>query len=342
MCVVGVCLVLRALDLAAWAQTGGAAPDGKAPSQAPPTPKQQQAAQERIAQWIRELDDDRYVVREAATVALTGARREAISLLAKAAIGGSAEVSARSIAILGRLALDDDAALADAAREALEGLTAAEQSAISQRAAGALSRVYAKHAERAKKKLYELGVIHGSGENFIRKEVQRDDQLMLTKKRWKGKSDDLRLLAYAQDITYLSIHGVRLDADALPHLARLKQLRSLELYGTGLDAKSVAKLREALPGLTRLDVRSGGVLGVSRFGFERCELREIMPDTPAAKAGLRPMDIVTHIDGKPLETYRALISYLATRAGGDKVKLLVERGGEKVEIEVILASWGDE
>jgi S1-C subfamily serine protease len=124
-------------------------------------------------------------------------------------------------------------------------------------------------------------------------------------------------------------------------LKRLQHLSRLELYGVGLDAKSVAELRAALPNC-QFDVRSGGVLGVSRFGLGLCELREIMPGTPAAKAGLQPLDVVSEIDGKPLENYRALISYLSTRTGGDKVKLLVQRGGKKMEVEVTLAAWGDD
>jgi hypothetical protein len=322
------------------AQTGDAAPDGQTAPKASPV-KQQPASSEQIAKWVRDLDADNFEVRQTATAALSAAGKKAVAPLAKAAAGDSLEVSARSVSILERLAGDDDSAVADAARDALESAARDAKTTVSERAADALSRIYAKHAESVRKRLYGLGVVQGSGENFLRKDIQRDDQLVVTKKRWTGTSDDLRLLAYLEDIKYLSIHGVRLDETALSHLTRLRHVRHLELYGTGLDAKGAAKLREALPGLS-VDVRSGGVLGVSRFGTERCELREIIEGTPAAKAGLQPMDIVSHIDGKPLATYRELISYLATRSGGDKVKLAIERGGKKIEVEVTLASWGDQ
>jgi hypothetical protein len=344
-CVFGVALAILAQQMAADAQDDAA--NSKAASKRSPGSQQQPASAERIAQWVRELDDDQYTVREAATAALSAAGKEAVAPLAKAAAGdgsegGSLEVSARCVAILERLAGSDSAELADAARDALESLAPPRRTPASERAADALARLSARHAERAKKKLLQLGAVRGSGENFLRKDVERDDQLVITKKRWTGTIDDLRLLAYLPDITYVSIHGVRLNADALTHLSRLRQVRHIELYGTGLDSASIAKLREALPGLSVLDVRSGGVLGVSRFGLERCELREIIPDTPAARAGLQPMDVVTHVDGKPLDTYRALISHLRTCSGGDKVKLAIERGGKKIDVEVTLAAWGDE
>ncbi len=321
-------------------------PASKEPASKEPVSKERPASKEQVAQWLRDLDDDHYAVREAATAALSAAGNEAIAPLTKAAAGESLEVTVRCVRILERLAGDNtapaDAARADAALAALESLAPPRQTPAAERAAAALSRLYAKQAGRAKKQLYQLGVIHGSGENFIRKDVQRENHLLLTKKRWTGKTDDLRLFAYTEDITYLSIHGIPLGADALPHLTRLRHLESLELYGTGLDAASIAKLRAALPNLRNLDIRSGGVLGVSRFGPANCELREIMLGSPAAKAGLRPLDVVSQIDGHPLETYRALISYLATRTGGDKVKLAVERDGKKLEVEVTLGSWGDE
>src|SRR5262245_52390642 len=182
VCMIGVGLALLTADLSASAPPDQQEPSGKLPPKASPSAKQPATA-ERIAAWIRELDDDRYTAREAATAALTAAGKEAIAPLAKAAAAGSLEVSVRCVAILERLAGNDDVTLADAAREALESLAPAGRTMASERAADALTRVYAKHAERLKRRFFQLGAVRGSGENFLRKDIERDDQLVITKKR---------------------------------------------------------------------------------------------------------------------------------------------------------------
>src|SRR5207244_2591754 len=62
---------------------------------------------------------------------------------------------------------------------------------------------------------------------------------------------------------------------------------------------------------------------------------------PAAKAGLKIDDLVTAIDGKPVEGFFQTLRQIATtRRAGDKITLSVTRGQEKKEIAVALEAGG--
>ncbi|MBN2470391.1 MAG: PDZ domain-containing protein [Anaerolineae bacterium] len=68
----------------------------------------------------------------------------------------------------------------------------------------------------------------------------------------------------------------------------------------------------------------------------RWHVVEIAPGSAAAEAGLAPGDMVTAIDGHPLETYDS--GLLATRAAeGGELPLVVLRGGETRELTLLLA-----
>jgi S1-C subfamily serine protease len=58
--------------------------------------------------------------------------------------------------------------------------------------------------------------------------------------------------------------------------------------------------------------------------------------TAAAAAGLAEGDLVTAIDGEPVESTGELVSELRSRVPGDTVTLTVQRGGETVELQATL------
>src|SRR5262249_29846193 len=75
-----------------------------------------------IQEWITQLDDDRFAVREEATQNLIKAGKAAIDTVAKAAAGDQLEVTYRSVHILRELAGSKDAATVAAAKAALTQL----------------------------------------------------------------------------------------------------------------------------------------------------------------------------------------------------------------------------
>ena len=60
--------------------------------------------------------------------------------------------------------------------------------------------------------------------------------------------------------------------------------------------------------------------------------------SPAEKAGVKVGDRILQIDGKPVDTIEQVEENLKTFHAGDKIKLLVQHGDEKKELEIILAT----
>lgn len=58
--------------------------------------------------------------------------------------------------------------------------------------------------------------------------------------------------------------------------------------------------------------------------------------TPAARAGLRPGDVVEALDGEPLRTFEDLRARVGDRRPGEVVKLRVQRDGSTLELDVTL------
>jgi len=63
---------------------------------------------------------------------------------------------------------------------------------------------------------------------------------------------------------------------------------------------------------------------------------EIQPNSPAAKAGLAPQDVITSFNGEPIKDDRELIKKVSEVAPGTSVKLAVRRQGEEVTFDVTL------
>ncbi|HHY34727.1 MAG TPA: PDZ domain-containing protein [Firmicutes bacterium] len=62
----------------------------------------------------------------------------------------------------------------------------------------------------------------------------------------------------------------------------------------------------------------------------------VEPRSPADKAGLRKGDIITHFDGKPVDTFGKFQALLLEKTPGDKVTLRVRRSGTELDIQVVL------
>jgi serine protease Do len=63
---------------------------------------------------------------------------------------------------------------------------------------------------------------------------------------------------------------------------------------------------------------------------------DIIPDSPADSAGLKIQDIITSIDGRAADNMPALQTRLFMRRGGERIKLGVLRGSEKLFFDVLV------
>lgn len=101
----------------------------------------------------------------------------------------------------------------------------------------------------------------------------------------------------------------------------------------------------AIPGDTaqrvaRELIRDGSVehafLGVTLPDDGAARFEEVRPNTPADRAGLQTGDVVTAVDGDPIESGDELRAEIDARQPGDKITLTIQRGGDERTVEVTL------
>ncbi len=118
--------------------------------------------------------------------------------------------------------------------------------------------------------------------------------------------------------------------------------------GGGLAVSGDA-LRAALPALrqgARIDRAWIGVAGgpltpemlsERRIGVQRgAWIREVVPGSPAAAAGLRPNDVVVAADGQSIATWDDLLRFVGDRAPGQRIRLGIVRDSGRAEVAVRL------
>lgn len=117
------------------------------------------------------------------------------------------------------------------------------------------------------------------------------------------------------------------------------------------DTPAVGSLL-ASPGLETLPVSIGvvsvqpraiaapsGILGVVLEDADGApRVHEIMPGSGAEKAGIKPGDKVTTLNGQPVRSRQELVETVRQFQPGDKLALQVERGGEKLDVTATLGA----
>lgn len=63
---------------------------------------------------------------------------------------------------------------------------------------------------------------------------------------------------------------------------------------------------------------------------------QVIPGSPAEKAGLKRFDIIVEFDGKPIKSMEDLVGAVRVHEPGDKVKIVFYRDGKKQQIEIVL------
>lgn len=80
----------------------------------------------------------------------------------------------------------------------------------------------------------------------------------------------------------------------------------------------------------------------SGFGLEENHrgvvINEVSEDSPASRAGLQAGDIITHLNGREMETFRELRFAIADVPPGTDIMLTIIRDGEEEEIEATVGS----
>ena len=65
---------------------------------------------------------------------------------------------------------------------------------------------------------------------------------------------------------------------------------------------------------------------------------KVVPGSPAAKAGIRPGDLITQLDTQPIEASATLVAAISGLQPGDPVDVQLQRGASQLTIHVKLSS----
>ncbi|WP_163934831.1 DegQ family serine endoprotease [Paraferrimonas sp. SM1919] len=71
-------------------------------------------------------------------------------------------------------------------------------------------------------------------------------------------------------------------------------------------------------------------------------ITQVVKDSAAAKAGLKPGDIITHLNDRPVKSFQSLRAKIGTLGAGKEVNLTVLREGEELKFEVLLGSGNEQ
>ena len=103
---------------------------------------------------------------------------------------------------------------------------------------------------------------------------------------------------------------------------------------------STGKAQNAYVGVS-LDPTVQGGAAISKSpttGANGCQQSAVVPGGPASKAGLKPGDLITAVNGKRVESVDQFVGTVASYAPGDAVTLTVKRGGQTKHIRVTLGA----
>jgi hypothetical protein len=293
-----------------------------------------------VAAWVTQLDDDKYAVRKSAQRALAAAGAPALEAVAGAAATGSLESSTRAVSILTKWSESLDPTLNLPALERLAALSnrPAESAIARERLAvvrenAAIAAIESLGGDVQQDR--HLALMAGPGVTAV--------QVVIGPK-WTGGVEGLKHLADVRRASTLSLWSAPLDDAIVPTLLELKQVQRLELYGMSLSPEAVAKIEKEAPHLTSFDVRPGG----ARLGVRGLVVEEVVPDSPAEKAGILEGDTIFKFEGAELEgassteKFLHLTQEIGKCQPGDQRTIEVLRQGKPLQLKVKFDRWGDD
>ena len=118
--------------------------------------------------------------------------------------------------------------------------------------------------------------------------------------------------------------------------------RSLDIYLKATDPEIRYRLRSAMFGIVSGNLRPEGFIGIRMMdspmriinggavqNIRAVQILSVVPNSAASKAGLKPGDRITHLDGKAFKfqspAYVELSKYIRSKNSGENVKLKISR-----------------
>ncbi len=202
-----------------------------------------------IAQWIDQLDSDKFLLRENATQKLISAKREAIQPLADAVRTGSLEKAFRCIHVLRAFAIGDDIETEVEASAKLALIAATEHDRVAAYAGDVLKKIQPVQQERAIRILSSLGVkftSFGPIQGF--QTVDEGPGVWITD-AYTGDAKHLHYLQHLSFIEDVQIENDKVTADWFAEIAKMPNVRLLTVKDGPVDIEMLRELEPILPKL---------------------------------------------------------------------------------------------
>ena len=220
---------------------------------AKPSPKPSADSRQSIEYWIEQLDDDRYLRREAATEELIDAGPAVVEPLSEVLKSGDLEVTERAISVLQRIALTQPPAEDGGAWGKLRDLADSGAGSGAARAIVSVQEIREARGEQASRKLADAGVFIGMSE-FVVQNASKLRPVVQLGDQWNGDTEPLQWLRWISHIKYARVEGKALRGDVLTEVARMPDVHTLALMDGSVAVDALATL-EAMPHIHTLELR---------------------------------------------------------------------------------------
>jgi len=151
---------------------------------------------------------------------------------------------------------------------------------------------------------------------------------------WRGSDKGLTGLRELTNVVSLSVHEAPLTDAAIPHIAALRGLQSLDIQSTPFSPAALAAFRKQRPEV-RLFARGNAMLGVSAQPAGPCVLNSVFDGSAASEAGLKVGDEITSVGDQKVHDFSDLTIAVFPHQPGDKAVVEFTRDGKSQTAQVV-------
>ena len=195
-----------------------------------------------IQNWVEQLDDDRFAVREIAQQQLS---RQLSSILPKLIELAESPQSNTSSALLQFLGFVSQDALSQQGKAAFESLNRIAAERTTQKAILAqkiLESVSVQMQEQALDRLERVGILVADRHLSVLTHLKDVKNALVIDERFLGTEDDLAMLPWLFDVEFVKLEGARVSRQMLEYVIKMPQLRSLQIIETNLQSQDLRPL----------------------------------------------------------------------------------------------------